>query len=109
MAVAFNPADNAIGTRQLLSELDYLYQYHPSRGAYLGRAPGAEEGVAMNENRPLLIILQSENDQATGKFFPIGQTFANTLNLHSLGQGSSARRQRTKSIRERVPDPHARQ
>jgi hypothetical protein len=25
MAVAFNPADNSIGTRQLLSELDYLY------------------------------------------------------------------------------------
>src|SRR5213592_4819791 len=82
MAVAFNPADDSIGTRQLLSELDYLYQYDPGRGAYVGRAPGAEEGAAMNENRPLLIILQSENDQATGKFFPIGQSLANTVNLH---------------------------
>ena len=69
MAVAFNPADDSIGTRQLLSELDYLYKYDPTRGAYVGKNPGAEEGAAMSENRPLLIVLQSENDQATGKFF----------------------------------------
>jgi hypothetical protein len=25
MAVAFNPADSSIGSRQLMSELDYLY------------------------------------------------------------------------------------
>src|SRR5260370_32969259 len=36
----------------------------------------------MRENHPLLIVLQSENDQATGKFFPIGQSLANTVNLH---------------------------
>ena len=36
----------------------------------------------MKENRPLLIVLQSENDQATGKFFPIEQSLANTVNLH---------------------------
>ena len=82
MAVAFNPADNSIGTRQLMSELDYLYKYDSTRGAYVGRTPGAEEGAVMNENRPLLIILQSENDQATGKFFPIGTGLANTVNLH---------------------------
>jgi hypothetical protein len=82
MAVAFNPADNAIGTRQLLSELDYLYKYDSSRGAYVGRAPGAEEGAVVKENRPFLVILQSENDQATGTFFPIGQNVANTVNLH---------------------------
>ncbi len=82
MAVAFNPADDAIGTRQLMSELDYLYKYDPTRGAYVGRTPGAEEGAVTNENRPLLIVLQSENDQATGKFFPIGQSLANTVNLH---------------------------
>jgi hypothetical protein len=40
MAVAFNPADNSIGTRQLLSELDYLYKYDPIRGTYVGRTPG---------------------------------------------------------------------
>src|SRR5499427_1759356 len=77
MAVAFNPADDAIGTRQLMSELDYLYQYDASRHAYVGRTPGAEEGAYLNEDRPLLVVLQSENDQATGTFFPIGQTLAN--------------------------------
>ena len=66
----------------MLSELDYLYKYDPTRGAYVGRSPGAEEGAVMKENRPLLIVLQSENDQATGKFFPIGQSLANTVNLH---------------------------
>jgi hypothetical protein len=82
MAVAFNPADDAIGTRQLLSELDYLYKYDSSRGAYVGRTPGAEEGAVVNENRPFFVILQSENDQATGAFFPVGQSVANTVNLH---------------------------
>src|SRR5260370_33172769 len=82
MAVAFNPADNSIGTRQLMSELDYLYKYDSSRVAYVGRTPGAEEGAVTNEDSPLLIVLQSENDQATGKFFPIGQSLANTVNLH---------------------------
>src|SRR5262245_11897900 len=82
MAVAFNPADNAIGTRQLLSELDYLYKYDSSRGAYVGRTPGSEAGAVVNENRPFLVILQSENDQATGTFFPIGTTLGNVVNFH---------------------------
>jgi hypothetical protein len=69
MAVAFNPADNSIGSRRLMSELDYLYKYDATRGAYVGRTPGAEEGAVLKEDRPLLIVLQSENDQATGKFF----------------------------------------
>ena len=42
MAVAFNPADSSIGTRQLVSELDYLYKYDPNRHAYIGRASGTE-------------------------------------------------------------------
>jgi len=82
MAVLFNPADDAIGTRQLVSELDYLYKYDPTRGAYVGRTPGADQGVVMKEDHPLLIVLQSENDMATGAFFPIGQSLANTVNLH---------------------------
>jgi hypothetical protein len=82
MAVAFNPADNSIGTRQLMSELEYLYQYDPTRHAYVGRTPGAEQGAVVNENRPLFVILQSENDQATGGFFPIGTGLANVANFH---------------------------
>jgi hypothetical protein len=82
MAVAFNPADSSIGTRQLVSELDYLYQYDPNRHAYIGRASGTEESV-VDENRPFLIILQSENDQATGQFFPIGTGLFNVVNLRA--------------------------
>ncbi len=81
MAVAFNPADSSIGSRQLMSELDYLYKYDEKRHAYVGRSPGAEQGTAVQENRPFLIILQSENDQATGKYFPIGTGLYNLANL----------------------------
>ena len=35
MAVAFNSADNAITTRQLMSEFDYLYDYDPQKRAYV--------------------------------------------------------------------------
>jgi hypothetical protein len=83
MAVAFNPADNSIGSRQLMSELDYLYKYDPQRHAYVGRAPGAEAGSVVEENRPFLIILQSENDKATGEFFPIGTELFNVVNLRA--------------------------
>ena len=81
MAVAFNSADSSIGTRQLLKELDYLYRYDSTRHAYVGRSPGEEEGTAVPENRPFLVFLQSENDQATGTFFPIGTGLYNTISL----------------------------
>jgi hypothetical protein len=83
MAVAFNPADSAIGSRQLMSELDYLYKYDPVRQAYVPRAPGAEHGGAVPVNRPFLVILQSENDIATGKLFPIGTGFSNVIGLRA--------------------------
>ena len=81
MAVAFNSADSSIGTRQLMKELDYLYQYDSTRHAYVGRSPGEEQGTAVPENRPFLVFLQSENDSATGTFFPIGTGFYNTIGL----------------------------
>jgi hypothetical protein len=83
MAVAFNPADSSIGSRQLMSELDYLYKYDPVRHAYVGRSPGAEHGSAVDENRPFLVILQSENDTATGQFFPIGTGLYNLVGLRA--------------------------
>ncbi len=83
MAVAFNAADSSIGSRQLVSELDYLYKYDPKRHAYVGRAPGAEEGSVLAENRPFLVILQSENDMATGQFFPIGTGLFNIVNFRA--------------------------
>jgi hypothetical protein len=81
MAVAFNSADSSIGTRQLMKELDYLYQYDSTRHAYVGRSPGEEQGTAVPENRPFLVFLQSENDMATGTFFPIGTGFYNMIGL----------------------------
>lgn len=81
MAVAFNSADSALSTRQLLKELDYLYRYDPTRNAYVSRSPGEEPSTAVPENRPFLVFLQSENDMATGTFFPIGTEFYNTIGL----------------------------
>jgi hypothetical protein len=81
MAVTFNSADSSISTRQLLKELDYLYQYDPKRHAYVSRSAGEKAGTAIPENRPLLVFLQSENDSATGTFFPIGTNFYNTITL----------------------------
>jgi len=83
MAVAFNAADSSIGSRQLMSELDYLYKYDPARHAYIGRSPGAESGSVVEESRPFLIILQSENDMATGQFFPIGTGLYNLVGLRA--------------------------
>jgi hypothetical protein len=80
MAVAFNSADSSIGSRQLMAELNYLYKYDENRHAYVPRT-SLESGVVIEENRPFLIILQSENDQATGQYFPIGTGVYNTINL----------------------------
>jgi hypothetical protein len=83
MAVAINSADDSIGSRQLMSKLDDLYKYDPVRHAYVGRSPGAEQGNVVDENRPFLVILQSENDIATGQFFPIGTGLYNIVNLRA--------------------------
>jgi hypothetical protein len=54
---------------------------HKNQYRSIGRSPVAEQGTAVAENRPLLIILQSENDQATGKYLPIGTGLYNLVNL----------------------------
>jgi hypothetical protein len=81
MAVTFNSADSSISTRQLMKELDYLYKYDPARHAYVSRSAGEEAETAVPENRPFLVFLQSENDSATGTFFPIGTEFYNLIGL----------------------------
>ena len=82
MAVAFNSADTSITTRQLMSEFDYLYKYDPQKRAYVSRGNLGEETTAVPENRPALVLLQSENDSATGQIFPIGQGVVDLTNLH---------------------------
>src|SRR6266550_405258 len=81
MAVAFNSADDSISTRQLMSELDNIYKYDPVRHAYVGRVGDLGTVAPIDENRPLLVMLQAENDQATGGFFPIGAGLANLVGL----------------------------
>jgi hypothetical protein len=81
MAVTYNSADSSISTRQLMKELDYLYRYDPARHAYVSRSNSNEQGTAIPDNRPLLVFLQSENDSATGTFFPIGTEFWNVVGL----------------------------
>jgi hypothetical protein len=81
MAVTFNSADSSISTRQLLKQLDYLYRYDPARHAYVSRSSSEEAETAVPENRPFLVFLQSENDSATGTFFPIGTEFWNVVGL----------------------------
>src|SRR5207247_6227506 len=81
MAVAFNSADTSITTRQLMSELDYLYKYDPQKRAYVSRGNLGEETTAVRENRPALVLLQSENDSATGQIFPIWQEVVDVTNL----------------------------
>jgi hypothetical protein len=81
MAVTFNSADNSISTRQLMKELDYLYQYDSTRHAYVSRAAGEKGTTAIPENRPFLVFLQSEDDLATQTFFPVTTDFYNTIGL----------------------------
>ncbi len=81
MAVAFNSADDSISTRQLMSELDNIYKYDPVRHAYVGQSGVLGTVAPIDENRPLLVMLQAENDQATGGFFPIGASLANLVGL----------------------------
>jgi hypothetical protein len=82
MAVAFNSADNSITTRQLMQEFDYLYKYDPQKRAYVSRGNLGEDATTVSENRPALVLLQSENDSATGQIFPMGQGLINVAALH---------------------------
>jgi hypothetical protein len=79
MAVGFNSADNSVGMRQLMSELDSLYKYDAGRHAYVPKS--GKGGRAIGENQPVLIILQSENDLATGAVFPIGTDMSDAVSL----------------------------
>jgi hypothetical protein len=83
MAVLFNPADSAVTTRQLVSELDHLYKYDPARHGYVERTPGTGTASVVNENRPFLVMLQSENDSATGQVFLIGTEVFNIMDLRA--------------------------
>ncbi|PYL73886.1 MAG: hypothetical protein DMF26_13060 [Verrucomicrobia bacterium] len=109
MAVAFNAADNSIGTRQLMSELEYLYKYDSTRGAYVGRTPGAEEGAVIKEDRLPHRLAIGERSGDREIFSDWAGSRKHCKSSLSLRQGSGAWWRWKKSIGERVPDPHTRQ
>jgi hypothetical protein len=81
MAVAFNSAAGSVNMRQLMQELDYRYKYDAERHAYVSRDNIGTHVGPVPENRPALVLLQSENDAATATAFPIGTEVYNVANL----------------------------
>jgi hypothetical protein len=108
MTVVFNSADTSITTRQLMSEFDYLYNYDPQKRAYVSRGNLGEETTAVRENRPALVLLQSENDSATGLPLRARSRQCDQSSL-SLAKGASARASRRKSLGKGILYTHARQ
>ena len=62
---------------------NHLYKYDPGRHGYVARTAAAGKGGVLGENRPFLVILQSENDQATGQIFPVGTGAFNIVDLRA--------------------------
>jgi len=77
LALMLNPASDSVLTRQLVSDLDNLYDYSPTPipgnplhwGGHFVPKIG---GDLIAESQPTVVELQSENDTATGTVFPIG-------------------------------------
>ena len=74
MAVAFNSADNAITTRQLMSEFDYLYEYDPQKRAYVSA------GQSGRRNH------RSERKPSLPRLFAIRERFGNRTNFSQSGK-----------------------
>ena len=83
MAVAFNPADSSIGSRQLMSELDYLYKYDAKRHAYVGRSPGRRTGQRRGRKPSISDHPPIRERSCDGTFFPIGTGLFNVVNLRA--------------------------
>jgi pimeloyl-ACP methyl ester carboxylesterase len=88
LALMLNPASDSVLTRQLVSDLQSLYRYSekPVPGDVLQWGgqfnPISGTGSPVPENQHTVVELQSENDSATGKIFPIGTTAGIIFNGH---------------------------
>jgi pimeloyl-ACP methyl ester carboxylesterase len=88
LALMLNPASDSVLTRQIVSDLQSLYKYSdkPVSGNLLqwgGQfSPISGSGSFIPENQPTVVELQSENDIATGTFFPIGSKAGVLVNGH---------------------------
>jgi hypothetical protein len=108
MAVAFNSADSSISTRQLMSELDYLYKYDASRHAYVGRAPGADEGSAIDETGPCLSSSSRRTIRQRVDFSlsePVSPTRSPSVTIGTgcLFQADMGRRYRSRNLIRTLP------
>jgi pimeloyl-ACP methyl ester carboxylesterase len=87
LAVMLNPASDSVLTRQLVGDLDHLYNYYPNPipGNPLhwgGHFVAKSGGDPIAESEPTVVELQSENDTATGTVFPIGSKTGVIVNGH---------------------------
>ena len=87
LAVMLNPASDSVLTRQLVGDLDHLYNYYPTPipGNPLhwgGHFVAKSGGDPIAESEPTVVELQSENDTATGTVFPIGSKTGVIVNGH---------------------------
>src|ERR1700739_3967928 len=82
-----NPASDSVLTRQMVIDLDNLYDYSPTPipgnplhwGGHFVPKIG---GDPIAESQPSVVELQSENDTATGTVFPIGSKLGVIVNAH---------------------------
>jgi pimeloyl-ACP methyl ester carboxylesterase len=87
LAVMLNPASDSVLARQLVSDLYNLYDYYPDPvpgnplhwGGYFKPKSGGEP---IPESQPTVVELQSENDTATGRVFPIGSKLGVVVDGH---------------------------
>ena len=106
LALMLNPASDSVLTRQLVSDLDNLYDYSPTPvpgnplhwGGHFVPKIG---GDLIAESQPTVVELQSENDTATGTVFPIGSKLGVIFNGHwSWNQVAVPRTRKIVSERE---------
>jgi hypothetical protein len=100
LALMLNPASDSVLTRQLVSDLDNLYDYSPAPipgdplhwgGHFVPKSGGA----LIPESQPTVVELQSENDTATGTVFPIGSKLVHQVSDWGSGVAiKMGRRQR---------------
>jgi hypothetical protein len=106
LALMLNPASDSVLTRQLVSDLDHLYNYYPDPvpGNPLhwgGHFVAKSGGDPIAESQPTVVELQSENDTATGTVFPIGSNAGVVANGHwAWNQVAVPRTQKLVSERE---------
>jgi len=77
LALVLNPASDAVLSRQMVVGLQQLYAQGDSSSASM-----SSSGQGSTENKPMIVELASENDQATQLTFPIGTSIGAFIGAH---------------------------